>query len=298
MKNFFLLTLFVMLSTGIAPAQENPNIFKHKVGDAEVILLSEGQQKGNKSILIGATEDMLAKYAPDGTFPNATNAFVVKIGGKNILIDTGLGRELFANLKSVGLTPEQIDAVIITHMHGDHTGGMLKDGEKAFPKAEIYIAAPEADYWNSAEKMNLAPENRRGGFTAAQNIIKTYSDKLHLFTPANIGVQTAEIIQGITPAAAFGHTPGHTAFLIQSQGEKILVWGDLTHAMAIQMPYPDVAVTYDVNPEIAVRYRKQILEYVAKNKIPVAGMHIAYPAMGNVEAGPSGGYIFIPVSGK
>jgi glyoxylase-like metal-dependent hydrolase (beta-lactamase superfamily II) len=99
-------------------------------------------------------------------------------------------------------------------------------------------------------------------------------------------------IQGI---AAYGHTPGHTAFMVGSSGQQMLIWGDLTHATPVQMPYPQLAVTYDVDPNQAVASRMKILEYIAKNNIPIAGMHIAFPGMGHVKANSEGGYAFTPL---
>lgn len=266
-------------------AQENAEIFKFAVGSFEITTLSEGQQKSGSSILIDATSEMIDKYAPDGTFPSACNAFLLKTPGKTILIDAGFGRNLFANLKSQNVTAEEIDIVLLTHMHGDHIGGLLHhDGKIAFPNAQLYIAQPEHDYW-----MNI---DSRGG-EQARNVIKAYKDKLQLFVPADLQNSTTELLSGISAIAAYGHTPGHTAYLLKSENSQFLIWGDLTHAMAIQMPHPEIAVTYDVNPGDAVMARKKILEYVAKNRIPVAGMHIAFPAMGNITESADEGYEFI-----
>jgi len=282
-----LLAFVIMITTGFAVAQENNNTFTYKVGDLEVVLLSEGQQSGNKGILIGATEDMLSKYAPDGTFPNAVNAFLVKAPNQNILVDAGFGRNLFSNLASAGVEEEQINTIILTHMHGDHIGGLLRDGKKAFPNAKLYLSDTEHNYWMSDTEMNKVAEGSRGGFQSARNVINAYKDALQLFSPVKIGEGSAgtNVFTGI---AAYGHTPGHTVFMIESKGQKLLIWGDLTHAMAIQMPYPNVAVTYDVNPELAIKYRNEILDYVAKNNIPVAGMHIAYPGIGVVKKQQTG----------
>ena len=281
-----LLAFTVMAATGFAAAQNN-NTFTHKVGDVEIVLLSEGQQNGNKGILIGATEDMLSKYAPDGTFPNAVNAFLVKTSGQNILVDAGFGRNLFNNLASVGVKDEQIDMILLTHMHGDHVGGLLRDGKKAFPNAKLYLSDAEHNYWMSDAEMNKVAEGSRGGFQSARNVINAYKDALQLFSPVKIGERSSET-NVFTGIAAYGHTPGHTVFMIESKGQKLLIWGDLTHAMAIQMPYPNVAVTYDVNPELAIKSRNEILDYVAKNNIPVAGMHIAYPGIGVVKKQQTG----------
>ena len=289
---------YITLIIGFAPmmvsAQENPNIFSYKVGAAEVCLLSEGQSMGNADIFIGATPEMIQKAVPNGTYPRSCNAFLVRILGKNILIDTGYGRNLFDNLKSFGVTPEQIDAVLITHVHGDHLGGMLKDDKAAFPNAELYLSKAEHDYCMNGEARNAN----------AQKVIETYRSKLRLFEPKEIDnplpllfhfIQDKDVA-GIQAVAAYGHTPGHTLFMVVSGDEKLLVWGDLTHAMAIQMPHPQVAMTYDTNTGMAVAARQKALEYVAKNNIPVAGMHTAFPGMGKITKASDGGYSHTPLA--
>lgn len=287
-----------LLVSAALPAQEKQNTFSYKAGSYEIILLSEGEQTGNSGILIDATDEILAKYTQDGAFPNATNAFLIKTLDKNILIDTGFGRNLFDNMAKYGVRAEDIDIVLITHMHGDHIGGMMHDGKKAFPNAELYLPQGEYDYWTSLDAMNSQPEKRRGGFLNAKKVVETYKDKLHLFIPDEIGEAPQQIIPGINAVAAYGHTPGHTVYMIGSGKGRTLVWGDLTHAMAVQMPHPEIAVTYDVDPTQAIASRKKILEYVSENNIPIAGMHIAYPAIGNIAPGNDRGYRFIPASVK
>jgi glyoxylase-like metal-dependent hydrolase (beta-lactamase superfamily II) len=199
-------------------------------------------------------------------------------------VDTGYGRNLINNLKSFGVTPEQVDVILLTHMHSDHIGGMLKDGKAAFPKSELYLAKPEHDYWVGDNTRNAN----------ARNVIEVYRSKLHLFQPTEIGEKPNSLFTGVQAVASYGHTPGHTSFMIKSGKEKLLIWGDLTHAMAIQMSYPQVAMSYDVNPDTAIANRKKILEYVAKNNIPVAGMHIAFPGMGRITKAATGGYSYAP----
>jgi len=289
---------YIMLVIGFAPmmvsAQENPNIFTYRVGTAEVCLLSEGQGMGNADIFVGASPEMIQKAVPDGTYPRSCNAFLVRISGKNILVDTGYGRALFDNLKSLGVSPEQIDAVLITHAHGDHLGGMLKDDQAAFPKAELYISQAEYDYSMNGDARNAN----------ARKVIETCQSKLRLFEPKEIDnplplmgsfIQD-KAVAGIQAIAAYGHTPGHTLFMVVSGDEKLLIWGDLTHAMAIQMPYPQVAMTYDTNTEMAIASRLKALEYAAKNNIPIAGMHIAFPGMGKITKASGGGYVFTPLA--
>jgi glyoxylase-like metal-dependent hydrolase (beta-lactamase superfamily II) len=91
--------------------------------------------------------------------------------------------------------------------------------------------------------------------------------------------------------ACYGHTPGHTAFII----DDLVIWGDLTHAMALQMPYPNVAITYDTDPQMAIKSRLKMLDYIVQNRLKAAGMHIPFPAMGSVKADEKGGYIFEPL---
>ncbi len=275
--------LCLLLISGVMFAQEK-NTFTWRVGQFEVNLLAESQGEGNQNILIGATPDMMKEWAPEGKFPNAMNAFLVKTPDKVILVDAGLGNKLFENMRSLGVEADQVDIIILTHMHGDHIGGLIKDGKVMFPKAEIYLPQPEYDYWMSDSK-----------FERQQNVIRLYKDRLHLFMPGKLGQQASDLIPGFKAYAAYGHTPGHTIYMLESANDRMLIWGDLTHAMALQMPYPQVAVTYDVNPGDAIESRKQVLKYVSENNIPIAGMHIAYPAMGKISVNNKGGYIFHPM---
>lgn len=294
-KRFSLFVISTFLMIGVMFAQEMNDRFTYKIGEFEVNLLSEVQQKGATKILIGATPEMLQQCVPDGTFPNAVNAYLLRVSGKNILVDTGYGKKLFDNLKSLGVTPDQIDIVLLTHMHGDHIGGMFRDGQLAFPNADIYLPQPEYDYWMDDKTMNSFPEDRRGGFTGARKVIDAYKSKLRLFVPVRFEDNLPGVLPGIHGIEAYGHTPGHTMYLLESNNDKLLIWADLIHAMAIQMPYPQVAVTYDTDPSEAIVSRKKTLEYVSEHKIPVAGMHVAFPGSGKVTAVSSGGYLFIPM---
>jgi glyoxylase-like metal-dependent hydrolase (beta-lactamase superfamily II) len=264
-------------------AQESKSVITFPTGEFLISTLSEVMGKGNSGILIDATQDVLQKYLPDGTYQSEVNVFLIRTPDKNILIDAGLGRDLLNNLQLLGVTPEQIDIILLTHMHGDHIGGLLRDGKPVFPNADMYLSQPEYNHWSKSENKQ------------ALGVLSAYKDKLKLFVPEELGSKKANLFTGFQGIAAYGHTPGHTAYLIESESSQLLIWGDLTHVTDVQTHHPEIAVTYDSDPKQAIEYRKKILEYVTKNKIPVGGMHIAFPAIGNVKA-EAVGYGFTPLS--
>jgi glyoxylase-like metal-dependent hydrolase (beta-lactamase superfamily II) len=281
----------MILSVSKLKAQED--IITFDIGAFAVTLLSEVQGQGGTNILIGATDEMKKQAIPSGTFPNAMNVFLLEMGEKTALIDAGLGPKTLENLEFYGKKASDINAIFITHFHGDHIGSLLIDGKKSYPNATLYIAKPEYDYYMSDKEMSALPENRRGSFTTARNIFTSY--KIEVFSPGEIN-NAKELMPGVRGVAAYGHTPGHAGYLIESEGIKLFFWGDLTHAMAIQMPFPEVAVTYDSDPVKAVECRQKLLKYLSDNKIPIAGVHIAYPGMGDIRKSESSatGYNFIP----
>ena len=262
-------TIFALMSAFTVMAQ---NTFTYKTATAEVILLSEGQREGGLNTLISATPEMIAEVAPNNTYPSATNAFLIRTkSGKNILVDTGYGRELFTGLQSVGIAPESIDVILITHLHGDHIGGLLRDDKAAFPKAKLMMASAEAQSAN---------ENTRKAMAQYE---------LVTFEPAENAPTI--VFDDIKAMANYGHTPGHTIYFV----DNVAIWGDMTHAMAFQMPYPQVAVTYDTDSAAAVASRIKILEYLVANNYIVGGMHVAYPGIGSLKSNGKGGYIFTPL---
>lgn len=264
-------TFLSILTILFAVPLMSQNTFSYKTANAEVILLAEVNAPRKADNLIGYTPEIAAETAPDNTYPGATNAFLVKKGGENILVDTGLGRELFKNIESRGVKPEDVSKILITHLHADHFLGLAREGKRAFPAAKIYLSLKESE--------NI-PDN-------AKKILELYQGDIIIFEPEET---PGEVASGILSMAAYGHTPGHTVFIVDS----LMIWGDLTHAMAIQMPFPRVAISYDKDPEMAVKSRLRILEYVTKNKMVVAGMHIPYPSVGTVTLAGTERYLFTP----
>lgn len=238
----------------------------------EVISLLETQGKGDPALLIGATEEQKEKYLPDGKLNSQILAFYVKIPGREILFDTGLPNGNIAKrLSENGIKPEDVKIILLTHLHPDHFGGLVKNGKATYPNAEVYVSKIERDYWVNDVKN--------------ENVIKAlglYEKKLHLFEFND------EVFDGVKAIDASGHTPGHTVFEIKADGEELLIVGDIMHFIDIQLPVPDVSVKYDVDPDKARETRKKILDYAAENYVKIAGMHITPPGVMKVKKNETG----------
>jgi len=280
-KEMTLSLLFGMIAAG-GFAAETDGIFSCKAGKIEISMLVETQREGNAGILVGVDEAFLKQYIPASGFMHSTNTFLIKTPKHHILVDTGFGGAVFEKMKKLGVEPDKIDAVLLTHLHGDHIGGLQKDGKALFSKAKVYLSSKERDYFTKTQV--------NAGVVAA---LAPYGARVVTFEPGEFGSKLKELLPGITPIAAYGHTPGHTAYLVEDGKEKLLIAGDFLHVALVQFPMPDISATYDADPKAAAASRRQIMDYAAKNKVPVAGMHIVYPAIGMVET-DGNGYRFVP----
>ena len=258
------------------------DIFSWKIGEFTVDMLVENRGAGRPGILLGLSRAQLDRYLPGGNFESETNTFLIRGRGLTVVVDTGFGGAIFESMKTLGLSPADVDSVLLTHLHGDHIGGLQRDGKALFPKAKVYLAEEERAWWIDAQ-----------GNAGAKAALAPYGGRVETFRPAKIDANPEEILPGIRAAAAFGHTPGHTVFLLESSGQKLLIWGDLMHVEGIQFPLPEISVSYDTDSAAAATVRKEILDYAVRNRIPVGGMHLVYPALGTVEREGTG-YRFIP----
>ena len=287
MKKFF----FGILLGAIASSSfgtENDGIFRYRLGQFEVYTLVDAQREGNTNILAGADQALLARLIPAGGFIHSTNAFLIKTPEQNILIDTGFGTTIIDKIRSLGLEPEQIDVICITHLHGDHFAGLQRDGRALFPNAKVYVSAREHDHFTRVQP-------NQGAIAA----LALYGANVITFEPselssgAGLGSTYRELLPGITAIANYGHTPGHTVFLVENGGSRLIIAGDFLHVALVQFAHPDISATFDMDSTAAAASRRQLLAWAAANRIPIAGMHIAHPGIGTVETAGTG-YIFIP----
>ncbi len=262
-----------------------------KLGDMVVTTLLDGQvaRDGVKEIFGGgATEEEFAQLSAEN-FISATQAqfyftpVLVQTGGQTVLFDTGLGRGgVIAALTEVGVTPDQIDLVVLTHMHPDHIGGLMGPDGPAFPNAAYVTAAAEYDFWSQ-----MAPGNRVGDLVA-KNVVPL-AEKM---TFVGDGAQVAP---GITAMASFGHTPGHLTHMLESNGQALVLTADLANHYVWSFARPDWEVRFDMDKAAAAAARRQVMGMLAADRVPMIGYHMPFPAAGFVE--PRGdGFRFVPVS--
>jgi len=275
---------FVLICSVIFPlSAADETIYSYALGDFEVHLLVENRGEGRASILLGADQETMNRYVPGGVYQSETNTYLIKTGSQNILIDTGFGTTIFQSLRTLGLSPADIDVVLLTHLHGDHIGGLQRDGAALFPRARVYLSQREREYWT---EVNANP--------SAVSALGAYPSRVTTFVPGELGTRGSELLPGIRAIAAYGHTPGHTVFAVESRGQQLLILGDLLHVEDIQFPLPGVTVTYDTDPAAAEAIRQRFFSYAALNSVLIGGMHLRYPAMGQLRA-VAQGYQFLPL---
>lgn len=258
------------------------DVFRTKIGGAELVSIYERQTKGNTDILLRADPDDITKFVPEDGVDSAIAVFVLKNDDDVILFDTGFGVNIASALEAIGLSTSSVTKVMLTHAHGDHIGGLAVGSEPAFPSATVYISRREYDW--SAQ---------------ARDALSRYGDKIYLIDPCELDDEWEEIVPGVRAVAAYGHTPGHTVYQVRLDGEELIIWGDLTHIMQVQMPRPRLAVTYDTDKDDAIRIRLELLEHIVSKKALAAGMHVPFPGVGTVahDLNELGGYTFAPADG-
>jgi glyoxylase-like metal-dependent hydrolase (beta-lactamase superfamily II) len=297
--------LFGATAEAAAPQQKTqaPGYYRMMLGDIEVTALSDGTfpmdaAKMLTHITPKQLDAALAQSFLKDPFDLSVNGFLINTGSKLVLIDTGSGvafgpsvGKLIANLKASGYQPEQVDEIYITHMHGDHVGGLLKDGKIAYPNAIVRASQAEADHWLSKAHMDAAPADRKEGFQTAMNMLNPYVAAGKFKPFAGDG----ELVPGIRAVVSAGHTPGHTDYKIESKGETLLLWGDLMHVAAAQFPDPSVTIPFDSDSTMAAAQRKTVFADAAAHGYWVGGAHLPFPGIGHLRAEGTG-YVYVPAN--
>ena len=293
------------VATAGAPAVKTqaPGFYRLMVGDFEITALSDGTLPFDTHKILtnttpAQTDKALAKFYLSNPVESSVNAFLINTGDKLVLVDTGTASffgpalgHLLVNLAASGYKPEQIDEIYLTHLHIDHVAGLTIDGRMAFPNAVVRADKRDAEFWLSAENLKKAPAEMKMFFEGAQTSLAPYI-KAGKFKPFD---GDTDLVPGIKALAVHGHTPGHTFYVAESKGQKIVFWGDLIHMAPVQLQNPAVTVAFDVDPKAAAAQRKRALADFARHGTLIGAAHIDFPGLGRLRT-EGKGYAWVPVN--
>ncbi len=271
------------------PDSQIPGVYRRRVGDIVVTALSDG--------FISITDREMTRNLPRAELAQAlaagfrdalvfsVNAFLIQTGGRIALLETGSGNylgptlgHLAANMQAAGVMPADVGTVLLTHMHPDHSAGLtdMTTGERRFPNAELVVHENEPRHWFDDAAMSRASDlYKHLHFQMTREQTRPYLDRMRTFVKG-------EVFPGVTAIPSHGHTPGHTSFLIESGGERLLVWGDTIHIPEVQFARPEIAMVPDTDPDAAVASRRRLLEMATQERLAVTGMHMHFPGFGHV----------------
>ncbi len=261
-----------------------------QVGEFTVTAVSDGILNSNHDVILGIPPEESAKLTGIAYGQPVTldvNSFLIRHRGKLILSDAGTGQglqpvqknlgKLPENLRALGVPPDAIDIIMLTHLHSDHSLGLVDEqGKAVFPKAELFIHEVEAAFWLDRVLQPGDSERVVGNSNKQRATLAPYKDRIRR-------IKDGEVLPGITAMLRPGHTPGHTNWLIQSGGERILIWGDIVHLAAVQLARPEARLIYDTDTDLAAVTRQKVLDWAADERLLVAGAHLGFPGFGRVE---------------
>jgi glyoxylase-like metal-dependent hydrolase (beta-lactamase superfamily II) len=266
------------------PAQQIPGIYHRRIGDIVVTAISDGYLDGDLSVMRNVDLEKANQALREAFRParrTSVNAFLIHSKGRLAIVDTGSGNYLQPtagfvqrNLTAAGIDPKSIDTVLLTHMHPDHSAGLtdMSNGQRLFPNAELVMHENEPPHWFDDSAMAKADErSRKLYFLAGREQILPYKDRTRLF-------RQGEVFPGVTAVPSLGHTPGHTAFLVASGNDQLMIWGDTVHVPEVQTAFPDAGMAFDTDLAAAAASRKRMFDRVSADGILVAGMHLHFPA--------------------
>jgi glyoxylase-like metal-dependent hydrolase (beta-lactamase superfamily II) len=280
--------------------QQAPGFYRGYLGTFEVVALSDGTAARRLDEILSDRRVVRGELAADHEsepVPLSINAYLINTGSHLVLIDTGAG-ELFgaassvllSNLRAAGYQPEQIDTILLTHIHADHSGGLSVGGVRRFPNATVYVDQRDVEYFVTRQDRPDEPDTLRRQVNQSRATIDPYLAAKKVAPITGNG----EVIAGITSLSQPGHTPGHRAYLVQNSGHSLLVWGDVIHSSEVQFAHPSVTVVYDTTPSEAARTRMREFQFADDRGVVVASAHISFPGLGHVRK-DGAGYRWVPI---
>ncbi|OLP58068.1 MBL fold metallo-hydrolase [Xaviernesmea oryzae] len=272
------------------------------LGDLKITVIQDGLRPSDKpEQTFGinqppqAVADLLTEnFLPSDRFANGFSPVLIETGNELVLVDTGMGEggranglgRLEAGMAALGYTPEQVTLVVLTHLHGDHIGGLMAGGKPAFPKARYVIGQVEYDFWTNEARVGTPAE---GGHQAVLKNVKPLAEK------ASFIGDGATVLPGMTAMAAFGHSPGHLTFRLESAGKALILTGDTANHYVLSLQRPDWEVRFDMDKAKAAVSRRKVFDMIASERLPFIGYHMPFPSVGYAEKAGEG-YRFVPHS--
>ena len=282
------------------PTQQIPGFYHRRIGDIVVTALSDGYLDGTVDVMQNISGDDATALLTGAFRPGrrtSVNCYLIYAAGRLALVETGSGDyllptagKLHENLKAAGVNPADIDTVILTHMHPDHSAGLTnpKTGEKLFPNAELVVHENEPKHWQDDAAMNAAPQRAQDlYFRCAREQMAPYHNRMKTWTTAT------DVFPGIRSMPLHGHTPGHSGYMVSSGKDSLLIWGDIIHVPEVQIPRPEVTMAFDTDPHRAAATRTRTFDMVTNDRQLIAGMHVHFPGFAHM-ARSGDGYTMLP----
>ncbi len=279
----------LLRADGHSPAMTLAHTFN--LGEFKVITLLDGSraaEKPQETFGMNVTAEEFQSVSEANFIPSDMGQFfftptLVDTGSERILFDTGLGQGgLQKALEQAGYAPADISIVVITHMHPDHIGGLMSDGAATFPNARYITGSAEYNFWSAMEAGN------RVGDMVSANVTPLTEQMTFLEDGGSVA-------SGITAMAAFGHTPGHMGYMLESGGRQLFLMADMANHYVWSLAYPDWEVRFDMDKEAAAATRRRVLGMLAADKVATIGYHMPFPAAGFVDTREDG-FRYVPVS--
>jgi glyoxylase-like metal-dependent hydrolase (beta-lactamase superfamily II) len=274
--------------------------YRMKIGALDVVALSDGTAGFDVLALLSRpkeAEKLLAKAGVKSPLEASINAYLIQLGQRQILVDAGSGElmgpklnKVPASLKAVGVTPEQITDILLTHIHPDHSGGLTVGGRRVYPNAAVHLDKRELAFWTDKSIGEKLPEPSRSFFQTVEASVGPYvaSGQIRTFDGAT------QLFPEIRAIPAYGHTPGQAFYAVESNDQKLVFLGDTLHAPDVQFDAPSITIQFDIDPKRAAIVRKQVFDDAAKNGYLVAFAHMYFPGVGNVRKNGNR-YRWVPV---
>ena len=296
--------------TTIQAPKQVAGYYHHQIGNTQITALLDGTNYLNPSMFKGLSDseksDILKKYAAknDKGIQTSVNAFLVNTGKSLVLVDSGAAScfgahlgSVLTNLKASGYQPEQVDTILLTHLHPDHVCGISKDGVANFPNATVYVSDDEAKYWLDPKQAAKLPKDKQANYLGTVDKIKQaiapYQTKQGFKT-----YKLGDDIQGFKVINTAGHTPGHFSYALKTKGENVVFIGDIVHSHTVQFDKPETAIEYDIDPKKAVQTRLKQFANFAKNGQTIAAPHLPFPGIGHIYSQDGKSYQWMPIHFK